>query len=81
MSWKGFKRGWRELRQRELSWTVFKGSWNELIHPPRHEIAPAERKQREQRHQLGFPLFLLSDRSDLKQHPGSENEPTTRRKS
>jgi hypothetical protein len=61
VSWKGFRRGWRELRQRELSWRVLKGSWDEFEHPPRREITPEERAQRARRSELGFPLFLLHD--------------------
>ena len=60
MSWKGFKRGWSELRQSELSWTVAKRSMNELTHPPKREITTEERTQRARRSELGFPMFLLS---------------------
>ncbi|MGP0101015.1 MAG: hypothetical protein ACLPUT_05250 [Solirubrobacteraceae bacterium] len=60
MSWSGFKRGWRELRQSELSWQVFKRGQRELRHPPRKELTPEARKRMERSGELGFPAFLLS---------------------
>lgn len=59
-----------------MSWKGAKRGWNELMHPPKHEIAPEERKQRAQRHELGFPLFLLSqaDRAEAKKDRQAEQK-------
>ncbi|MGO9321995.1 MAG: hypothetical protein ACLQBY_14495 [Solirubrobacteraceae bacterium] len=53
-----------------MSWKGFKKGWNELMNPPKHDMTPEERAQRERRSELPeSPQSINSKRSKAPRTP------------